>query len=286
MKRLERAVAAATITVLAATGGWAQGSGPADYSLYQPIYELAKRLEARYAKPVTVELPLLVWRGETQRVGFTKAGVEILNPRPYTLNLPANDPVFGAPALSADIVRQALDAYHRQNPARNRFRVTESQMGFHILPSVSHDENGREIAVRSLLDTPVSVSVESRTATEHVHAILQSVSIATGIPIRDPWNFDARYAANGNILRSRFVSEADRPYRLFRWGASEVLAREALEDLLNGSATTMTWELACFLDATAQNRPACSLGVAPLAVGDKRTDLFLDRCTKCKYVPR
>ncbi len=113
------------------------------------------------------------------------------------------------------------------------------------------------------------------------------ISTATGIPIRDlGWSLDPRYAANGYILRSDFPSEADRKYRLFRWGASEMLAREALEDLLSGSATTMTWFLTCAPDAGAQNRQACSLGVSPLAVGDKRTDLLLDRCMNCKYIPK
>ena len=142
-------------------------------------------------------------------------------------------------------------------------------MGFHIAPSVAYDEAGKAGPVRSLLDTPVSVPSGDADALRNTSMRSSSdISTATGIPIRDlGWSLDPRYAANGYMLRSNFPSEADREYRLFRWGASEMLAREALEDLLSGSATTMTWFLTCAPDAGAQNRQACSLGAEPAGRG-------------------
>lgn len=277
--------ALAAVTVFSVTSVYAQ-SGVPDYSRFAPVYELARRLEARYARPVTVEEPLLSWQGEMERISSTPAGVEILGPRAYSLVLPKDDSIFNAPAISAELVRQALDVYHRQNPNRARYQVLESPMGFHIVPVAAHDDSGAVRSVKGLLDTPVEVLSDQRTATEHVQALLEAVSRSTGIPFRQVYNFDGRYAANGYLLRSGFPTPQDRPYRVFQWGASEVTAREALIDLLGGSATTMTWYLFCVHDATRGNQQICNLGVDPLALGENRTDLYLDRCTKCRLTPK
>jgi hypothetical protein len=133
-------LALALFTVTA--GGQAQPGSVPGYSRYSPIYELARRLEARYAKAVTVEGPLIVWPGELERAGFTRNGVERFDPRPYTLFLPASDPVLNASAISVGLVRNALDVYYRQNPDRTRYQVLEFSMGFHIVPVTAHDEAG------------------------------------------------------------------------------------------------------------------------------------------------
>jgi hypothetical protein len=218
-------VAIALLSVI--SGGHTQPVSLPDYSQFAPIYELALRLEARYAKPVTVEGPLQLWRGEMERISFNGHGIENLGPKPYSLLLPKGDPVLSAPALSIEIVNQALDVYHRQNPNRSHYRVLESPMGFHIVPTAAHDEAGVMRPVNSLLDTMIEVPSGMRTATEHVQALVDAVSQSTGIPFREVYEFDARYAANGYVIRSRSPRPQDRPYMVFEWGASEVIARSA-----------------------------------------------------------
>ena len=135
-----------------------------------------------------------------QSQGFTRDGAERLFPKPYSLVWPKDDPILSAPVISAEVVRQALDVYHRQNPGRSRYKVLESPIGFHIVPAAAHDEAGVMRPVNSLLDTPVEVLSEMRTATEHVEALMQAVSQSTGIRFGEVWNFDWRYAANGYYL--------------------------------------------------------------------------------------
>lgn len=273
------------LLVLAVSGS-AQPPSVPDYSQQFPVYELARRLEARYGVPVTTEEPLLVWRGELRSMGLTPKGTEKLIPRPYDFVLPKEDPVLNAPAISAEVVQQGLAVYHRQNPGRARYQVIKSAMGFHIVPASALDASGTLHPVKSLLDTPVEIVSEMRTATEHVEAVLKAISQATGVHFREVRSFDPRYAANGYFLRSGLPAAEDRPYWLFQWGAEGMSAREALVSLLKGSATTMTWSLVCGLDASRENQQTCDFQVLPMAVGDARTDLYLDRCSKCRPIPK
>jgi hypothetical protein len=277
---------AVTALFSAATVGHAQPGSVPDYSRNHPLFEVSARLEARYARPVTFEGPLQVWRGEMQSLGFTRDGTERLVSKAYSLVWPQDDPVFSAPAISVEVVRQALDVYHRQNPGRSRYKVLESPMGFHIVLAAAHDEAGVMRPVNSLLDTPVEVLSEMRTATEHVEALVQAVSQSTGIRFGEVWNFDWRYAANGYFLRSGLPAPKDRPYWVFEWGASEVTAREALIDLMEGSSTTLTWGLECWPDALRGNRQSCDFQMSPVGVAEKRKELFLDRCAKCQPIPK
>ena len=196
MRRLTAASSLVIIVVSSIAGASAQPAMP-DYSLYSPIYELSVRLGSRYAKCITVEDAALVWRGEMRRIGLNKDGVEVFGPQPFSLILPGDSPVFSAPALNAAVIQQALDIYARQNPGRTTYKVLESSLGFHIVPAAAHDETGAMHPVRSLLDTPVDVLPAMRTATEHVQAVVNSLSQSTGLAFGEVWNFDGFYAANG-----------------------------------------------------------------------------------------
>jgi hypothetical protein len=159
-------------------------------------------------------------------------------------------------------------------------------MGLHIVPAAAYDEEGVLRPAKNLLDTPIGVPVEKRTATEHAEATLQEVSRSTGIHFRGVYDFDGRYAANNYIINASFPTAHDRPYWLFAWGASQVTAREAPIDLLSGSATTLTWGLACYADFTRGGQQTCDFQVVPMVAGDNRADVNLDRCTKCRPIPK
>jgi hypothetical protein len=136
-------------------------------------------------------------------------------------------------------------------------------MGFHIVPAAAHDEAGVMRPVTSLLDTPVEVLSEMRTATEHVEALVQAVSQSTGIRFGEVWNFDWRYAGRqrGDGPRSADRSDGD-------------------------SSTTLTWGLERWPDALRGNRESCDFQMGPVGVGEKRKELFLDRYAKCQPIPK
>jgi hypothetical protein len=71
---------------------------------------------------------------------------------------------------------------------------------------------------------------------------------------------------------------------LFAWGADGITGREALVDLLDGSATTMSWRIA--VGPVGQRTGLyCWLNLHALAVGPEKRGMLLDRCTKCRPVP-
>jgi hypothetical protein len=234
---------------------------------------MARALEDRYARPVTVEFPLQKWAGELRRLpagGITESD--------HSIVLPDSDGIFSAPALTIDLVRKAMDEFHRQNPDRSRYKVIESKMGFHIVPTDAHDEQGTLRAVPAVLDTVVSVPVQPRTISEHLKTLVQAISDTTGLYFTPPFtDFESRYAANGYFFPyPQLRSSEDRPYLTFEWGTSGVAARDAVIDLLSRSATTMTWAL-------MSGPNGCNLNVFFMRTGGK--NLYLDHCTQCKPIP-
>jgi hypothetical protein len=263
----------------------AQQRGPAVVTGAWPLGDFARQLENHYAKPVTFEMPLLLWRGYMERIGQRPLpnGMEMLTWVRHRFVVPEDAGIFDAPALSVSLISKAVDAYHQSNPGFPRYRVLESSMGFHIVPTDARDETGVLRPVKSLLDTSISVLADKRIASEHVRAVLEAVSGATGTPtILEDWYFDSSYAANGYMYRGEATS-AERPYMLFEWGASQVSARDALIDLLKGSATTMSWAFGCLPDYNHENQPRGRIAIHPLDVNGRA--VWYDRCTNCRIVP-
>jgi hypothetical protein len=258
----------------------AQSGGPIVVTGAWPLGDFARRLEGQYAKPVTFETPLLLWRGHMRSHGLLPNGTEALTFVTHSFVLPENAGIFDAPALSVDLLSKVVKAYHQSNPGFPRYRVSQSQMGFHIIPTEARDESGALGPVQSVLDATVEVPVEKRTASEHAQALLDAVTRATGIATVVENPIDSLYAANGYLVRG---DPAERSYMLFEWGASGMSAREALIDLLKNSATTTSWTLACIPDFQHGNRQHCMIGFHALAVNGRV--VFYDRCTKCRAVP-
>ena len=246
----------------------AQSERAAIFSGDQPLNDFARRLEARYAVPVTVEWPLTVWAAELRRPPL--GGLLVSD---HAFSIPESDGVFTAPQISLDLIARALDQFHRQNPGRSRYKVIQSAMGFHIVPTDFHDRTGTLRPVQDVLNTEVEVLEEERTFTLHVSAVLSSISSATHI------RFTPMLGLTRHYLDTEYV--ADRPM-VFKWGASEVSAREALIDLLMQSATTLTWEMRCGPTGERAEGLGCNLDLEPLAPGGVR--VYLDRCTNCKPI--
>lgn len=256
------------------------GAAAQEITWFMPLWKAADLLEQLYAKPVTCEDPRRLSRSEVEFLGSGNQSLRVLQ---HSLVMPPGANPAETPALGAELVNRIVDAYHRQNPGQARFRVLESKWGVHIVPSQVHNEDGVLAAASSPLDTVVSVPKARRTPSEHLTALFQAVSAASGIPVvaSTSW-FDNYYAANGYLLPA-MVTAAERPYMLLEWGVNNMPARDALIDLLQGSSTTMSWRMNCGVKAWGDN--ACYFGMHPLQVGPSRVVVAHDRCTNCQRIP-
>jgi hypothetical protein len=258
-------------------------ASPVVITSYHPIRDAIEMFETRYERLVSFEDPIRAWHGEMQSLP-TKDGKEFFAPSRHSFTLPAGLMSPDAPALTAQDLTKVLEAYQEQNPIRPRYRVMESKLGFHIIPTEARDESGTLGPAENPLDALITVPKASRTASEHLQALCAAVSAKTGIPI-EVWNLpiDAYYAANGYIL-PKFLTPEHRPYMVFDWGASGVVARDALIDLLSGSASTLSWQLSCNPDLRHEGK-SCLFGTHPLQVGLSKRVVAFDRCTNCRPAP-
>lgn len=250
-----------------------------------PLVNAADLLEQIYATPVTYESPQRLWEGAVDfyRTRNMPDGTRGAWAKQHSLVLPNGINPPTEPDLTLAMVQKVVDAYNQQNPGQPRFRVLESRLGFHIVPSEVQDATGKLVPASNPLDTVVSVPKASRTAFEHLNAILDAVTAASGIPMLRPDPlFNNYYAANSYIL-PRLLSDAHRHYMLFEWGADGVSARDALISLMDGSSSTMSWRFSC--GGMGWQNKTCGFGFSALIVGELRTPVSLDRCTNCVRIP-
>jgi len=257
------------VALTALTGSTVLAQAPAAEQVtitwMRPLQKAATLLASRYAKPITYEDPVWLWRGEATQLGPNPNGKGALGILPRSLTVPVGLTPAETPVLDAARLAAVVEAYHAQNMDGPRFRVLESKLGLHIVPTAAHNANGTLVEAGSVLDARIRVPRASRTASEHVAALCQAVSAAARetVEFNDQW-FDEYFAANGYLL-PRLRTGKERAYMLFEWGADGVTAREALIDLLGGSSTTMTWTLGC-LPGSQPSERFCFLSPAPLTV--------------------
>jgi hypothetical protein len=242
----------------------AQVSAPApDGSLTidspRPLRNATAILGSRYGKPVTFEEPVWVWQGDL--------GVRNDSPRFF---LPGGLSPEQTATMEA-AAQKMLDAYYSQNNDVTRFRgarfrVEKSRLGLHIVPDQFHGVNGDLVPATSILDAHVTVPAAVRMASEHFEAICDAVKAATGVKLDPPLRWmDSFYAANGIVTPrdAALLPASEKEQYSFLWGTSEVTAREALLRLLDGSATTLSWQMLCEHSAQPGDR-FCVLNVSPL----------------------
>jgi hypothetical protein len=247
------------------------------------LQKAAERLEQLYAVPVTYEEPFRIWSGEVESIGGQRSdGYEIGRIPTHTLTMPA-DLIVGS-SLNLAQMTELVRAYSDRNPNEPRFRVEQSKAGFHIIPSESHDAQGRLVPAPDPLSAEITVPRASRTASEHLRALFSAVESAVKTPmiLIDDY-FNQAYVANDYYVpRVQQLPQAARPYMVFEWGAERLQARVALIDLLAGSRTTLTWRLKC---SPYLNTPTCYFTPGPLQVGPRRMVMSYDRCKNCQSMP-
>ena len=251
-----------------------------------PLLETATLLGERYGAAVTYEDPVWPHRVRFDLVNTDPGEMAALKALQHSLVLPKGLTPAENPKLTLALLTSVVEAYHAQNPARAHYRAVESNLGLHIAPVSVPDAAGAQVPAVSLLDARITVPQASRTVAEHINAICAAVSAATGVRFkyRDYPNgillFDYAFAANGYAPRPAggIFKEGDepptfeqaRPRMVFTWGTQGAVARDALLDLLDRSATAMRWDLICPLTVGAPGTRAdfpCNIWLSPLGSG-------------------
>ena len=276
MKPIRKTLFGATLLSLGISGALiAQSQAPAVINSARPLHDAALLLESRYQKVVTYEDPVWMWQGDSIQTGMNE-NARVLIHRPLVL-FPDAAPER-SPKLDAALVATFVSAYQRQNTGGAQFEVGSSSWGLHIVPLQAHDESGALVPATRLLDARISVPEESRMASEHLKALANSITMATGIKVVGGTPYiDAFFAANGILPpkgAAQLLPQAEKAPYSFSWGAAAVPARDALIDFLGHSSTTLSWKLLC---GPGRMDGDCVLNLNPIVVMTPGPDGKLER---------
>lgn len=247
-----------------------------DTYFLRPLADAADLLQHLYGKVVTYEDPVWVWRGdlETQPGGDPNRKWGLF-PKARGFTMP---PETGSEPNLASVLQRTLAAYDQEGSG-TRFQVLTSKWGYHIVPVQTHDDRGSLAAASSVLDAHVFVNAEERTPLKHLSALLDAIGVASGVKIEL-----GMYRTDGFNREFRSAPAS------FQWGARGVVARDALIELLDKSATTFLWSLKCQPSARAEDRfCALNMHMIEVAITDAQGKpatrvLYFDRCGDCPPV--
>jgi hypothetical protein len=231
----------------------------------RPLSEAAILLQGRFAKPITYEDPIWIWEGD---VGSSET-VRGLYPKNRSFSLPDELSPDYKSELDLALMLKIVAAYHDQTDGP-RFRILPSRWGFHIVPLEVRDITGRRVSVTPLLETQIDIPVENRTPSMHFEEICDALTRASRIKIiaGAPW-LDQVFEPNGIIPpRSRALTREEERQVSFPWGTNAV-AREALIDLIELSAATLSWNVRCSAEPWDRN---CVLNLNPIQIPVKMQD--------------
>ena len=273
MRPIRRALFGAALFSAGMVGALlAQSSAPEVIYSPRPLYDAARRLESLFQNVVTYEDPVWMWQGDSIQRGSNENARILI----YRLLVLPDDIARGeTPKLDAATVGRVVSAYQSQNSGGPQFGVSSSSWGLHIIPLQARDESGRLIPATKLLDARISIPEESRMASEHLKALADSITAVTGVKVvAGSFYFDAYFAANGILPpkgAAQLLSSAEKVPYPFSWGAAAVPARDALIDLLEHSATTLSWKLLCDAGPIDGMRH-CVLNLGPISISSTGPD--------------
>jgi hypothetical protein len=257
---------------------------PEPINSVRPLRDAAELLQSHYGQIVTYEESIILYRPDLAVYGKNKNVKWALGPRRRLFSLAPVAGIWNASALDGPLLSKVVNAYNQQNDGLH-FRTEISKLGLHIIPSRSRDENGADVTVSPLLDAQITVPVERRTIHDSLNVLAEAVSLATGIrleandPSIRPYALDHMFAGVGDPFLT--------------WGVeTPTKARTALIDLLERSASSLSWRLLCQASAKPEDR-SCALNITPvqLDVTDRygkwvKKALVYDRCVVCpKMLP-
>ncbi len=231
----------------------------------RPMSTAADVLQRLYSKVVTYEDAILISSDDTEPITYSTGKIGLL-PKSRGFSMPSEVDIEKSPKLDSHLIGSVLNAYHVQTGGP-RFKVISSDWGLHIIPAQVRSRDGRLVSAISLLDAHITVPFEKRMPSEHFKAICEAITASTGITLKDfmPW-LNGYYAATG-AEAYRFDAEEYKRIVSFEWGATNMIAREAVIDFLKHSSSTLSWKILC--------EPAegfCVFNMMPLEVNHPAPD--------------
>ncbi len=210
----------------------------------RPLCHAADLLERQSGKPVTYEETILLWRGDKEAMQTAGGRINLL-PKRRAFSMPVEANLDKTPTVDAGLLSKVVNAYHTQTDGP-RFKVTSSSWGLHIVPAQVRDADGHFTEAISLLDARITVPLARRTPIEHIHAICAAVTVSTGITLKEFGTYvNALFAPSSAKFHTSDATKEDLERISFDWGTTNMIAREALVNLLQHSSTTLSWRLAC-----------------------------------------
>jgi len=255
---------------------------PLQYTGPRLLRDLVRDLTAKFGWRISIEEPPWVISQGTGPLSRKEARTVSMSVNGSRLSLPEgklslND-VFAARYSSAQALIQAcLNAFAKQgNQGGYVVRVSKDML--QIIPDP--ESPAVQTAGQSLLDYTISVPVEKRFPREHFAELCKAIQRASGIECID--------SCSGAELHFNEVYLSSEPETV-EWGCTEMNAREALEDYLSHSFTTLTWHLMCSPMDTGDR--SCVLSLVPLELevqtskGRVRRAVYNDRGWRFPYPP-
>jgi hypothetical protein len=231
----------------------------------RPVEQLATLMERRYASPVTYEDPMWEFQGDLE------GGAKF--PKYLTFVVPAELTPARRPKLDAEVLDEAIAAYHSQTGGPS-YKIATSRLGLHLIPDQVRGVDGTFATARNPLDSMVNMPITLRSLNQHVQDLCAALSAATGdrIIYLPDWQSDRAGYKDLTVA----------------WGARDISAREALINLLEPSAATLHWHLnclsgrLCFFQVEPINlrRPVLVVGPHPMPL-TQIPMLPLDWCADC-----
>ena len=194
----------------------------------RPVAAAVQELVSRYGYVITYEDPRHVYEGDLEDV-TTKVRKDLNRYPPgkapkvfvpmdatLTLNVPSSTAVTDQDMTS--ILEQLVQTQSRSGRG-GHFRVEKVGEVFHVLPTSARDRDGNWADQPSILEVPISLTMEDRSADGMINAICNAVGAAAHVKV------GLGFSVGGLSDPSR-----PRPYRL---GADNERARDVLTRALN-----------------------------------------------------
>jgi hypothetical protein len=230
-RMMQRCCLAVLCAVIALVPLTAQRSQPLERSVIdgRPLAAVISQLETRYGWTITYEDPPYESPFDVDDVTLQvardpknfKGKVLVPRTRGFDFKYPnANQPQ--AEEVLAALVRD----YNMVN--YDRFRLLRTGTFFHVVPSVSNNENGQPTERQSRLDVRVTIPDADRSVRETVELVVAQVRERTGAPL-----------VVGR-LPTNLLSQ-----KKLRTGATKEPARDVLVRALTSTGRDLSWRIPC-----------------------------------------
>lgn len=210
----------------------------------RPVAKAMEVLSDRHALVITYEDPPYAFEDDVKDVtaavarGTVQPGHRTLVPRGGAMELTYSLSSTAGKLEQADaLIRKVLDT-HLAAGGRTQFEVMHQGDEFHVVPVMVKDSAGAWIQIRPILDTRITVPLQSRSGAEMVDSICNALAAATQIRV-------AVGISPMSALGSGHVTEGgtNEPARDILSRSLQQLSKEAGERLGAGEERPYVWQL-------------------------------------------